>query len=602
MGGGLMQLVAYGAQDVYLTGNPQITFFKVVYRRHTNFSMETIEHTLSGSPDFGRKGFVTIARNGDLANGVTVLAKVKALTPTAGNRIAWVKRLGHALIKSVEVSVGGSKIDKHYGTWMDIWYELSRAGDHDRGYDKLIGNVPELTTWDTTTKQAYTMHIPLQFWFCRNSGLALPLIALQYHEVVLNFEFAEAQDCVVHEESSFNASTVQAQLDSASVLVDYVYLDSEERRRFAQVGHEYLIEQVQFTGEESANSSKNRYRLGFNHPSKEIVWAMKNGNYSRGSYFAYASDNDFTSALGKELVKQVIRLESNATDTATATDAGSHANALTQAAAAYNLAAKIAVDDSVFDATETPTDLDAGDVRYYAPSATGLFVTPLSCVVASSGNTSLSGVVLTGTTTAATNLFDLIDAAIVQVVHDGSAANALANYSIDVVSVVAPGLNAAVCSQPRDTWTVTGDTTAGMANITVNQPTNYGVYITGELNPTLEAQIQLNGHDRFSKRLGDWFNYRVPLACHTNTPADGINVYSFSLHPEKHQPGGSSNLSRIDDVQLSVWHRQTSRTEDYPSHLGVIDYTNENNTMYIYCFSYNVLRIMSGMGGLAYSN
>lgn len=180
MGGGLMQLVAYGAQDVYLTGNPQITFFKVVYRRHTNFSMETIEHTLSGNPNFGRKNSVTITRNGDLVTKMYLRVELQCITEAdqEDGKIAWVRRVGHALIESVEVEIGGSRIDKHYGTWLDIWYELARpVGDRERGYLKMIGDVPELTAFDGTAKPVYTLFIPLQFWFCRNTGLALPLIA-----------------------------------------------------------------------------------------------------------------------------------------------------------------------------------------------------------------------------------------------------------------------------------------------------------------------------------------------------------------------------------------------------------------------------------------
>lgn len=582
MGGGLMQLVAYGAQDVYISGNPQITLFKVVYRRHTNFSCETIEHVLSGNPTLGGTGSVTVARNGDLAKGVHLLLKVKALEGATGQKVAWVKRLGHAIINSVEVSIGGSKIDKQYGTWLDLWYELARAGDHDRGYDRLIGNVPELTTFNTTAKPAYTMHVPLQFWFCRNSGLALPLIALQYHEVTLKFEFAQAEDLVCHDGAYTTIpSATRPQIESASVLVDYVYLDAEERRRFAQVGHEYLIEQVQHPSDEPANNTTNKYRLGFNHPTKEIVWAMKNGNYNRGVFAAYASDNDFTSALGKELVKQMIRMGDGTGDS-------SHTAAIGAAGAVNVAAKKIAVDDSVLDGNEDAGEATSANVRYFSPHADGEGVS----VTPASGNKSVA----TGT-----NLLDLIDAAIVNIVHDGSNANAIANYSVDVVSVVAPSLTAAVCSQPLDTWTLSSN--VSFTSTTVNQPTNYGVYITGELNPTYEAMLQLNGHDRFAKRLGDWFNYAIP-ACgtHTNTPADGVNVYSFSLEPEKHQPKGSANLSRIDDAQLTVWFRKTTETSAFPSHLGVIDYVNENNRMYIFAFSYNVLRVMSGMAGLAYSS
>ena len=189
MTGGLMQLVAYGAQDVYLTGNPQITYFKVVYRRHTNFSMEVIEHTLDGTPDFGRKSTVDILRNGDLCTKILLKIRLNAVRLALNNNssrlsVAWVRRLGHALLKSVEVEIGGSQIDKQYGVWLDIWYELTHTTMQERGYKNMIGDVEELTKLTAVPSETeseilpeYTLYVPLQFWFNRNTGLALPLIA-----------------------------------------------------------------------------------------------------------------------------------------------------------------------------------------------------------------------------------------------------------------------------------------------------------------------------------------------------------------------------------------------------------------------------------------
>ena len=247
MGGGLMQLVAYGAQDIYLTGNPQITFFKVVYRRHTNFAVESIEQTHNGSVAAGSKISVTVSRNGDLLSSVWL-----ALTSTAAiTDMADIEKI----IDNVEVEVGGQVIDKQYGHWMKVWTDLSHNTDKaallDRSIEAAVGK---------------KSMVPLQFWFCRNPGLALPLIALQYHEVKLNVTFAS--------ESTAN---------SAEVWCDYVFLDTDERRRFAQVSHEYLIEQVQFSNRLNAGLADNdatksptntQHELRFNHPVKELVWTV----------------------------------------------------------------------------------------------------------------------------------------------------------------------------------------------------------------------------------------------------------------------------------------------------------------------------------------
>ena len=251
-----MQLVAYGAQDIYLTGNPQITFFKVVYRRHTNFSMESIEQTFNGTADFGRKVSVTVSRNGDLVHKCWL----RATLPAAGSGVNYIADVGHYLVKSVEVEIGGQKIDKHYGHWLAIWSDLSTPAGKKSQYDSnMVG-----PAGDNTAAQ---INLPLQFWFCRHAGLALPLIALQYHEVKFNIEF-ETQANLTDDGTSNAAS-----MSDVSLYVDYIYLDTEERRRFAQISHEYLIEQLQFTGDETVGSNS-RVKLNFNHPVKELIWIL----------------------------------------------------------------------------------------------------------------------------------------------------------------------------------------------------------------------------------------------------------------------------------------------------------------------------------------
>ena len=176
MSGGLMQLVAYGAQDVYLSGNPQITFFKVVYRRHTNFAVEPIQQTWNGAADFGRTVTCNINRNGDLITNMHLAVRLNSVP---ANSVAWgfVNRLGHAMVQSCKVEIGGSKIDEQYGDWLNVWYELTHKVGQQRGYANMIGDVAHLRQMATTEKRAYQMYVPLQFWFNRNNGLALPLIA-----------------------------------------------------------------------------------------------------------------------------------------------------------------------------------------------------------------------------------------------------------------------------------------------------------------------------------------------------------------------------------------------------------------------------------------
>jgi hypothetical protein len=295
MGGGLMQLVAYGAQDIYLTGNPQITFFKVVYRRHTNFAVEAIEQTFNGAANFGQKFSCTISRNGDLLSRVYLETElqIKFYEENADDFLVS-NKLGFDLINYVEVEIGGQCIDKHYGEWMSIWTDLTHAGDASALLTKMVGisSTHPAATSNVVT-QDVKLYIPLQFWFCRNPGLALPLIALQYHEVKLNVLFNTSANAAAnikyHDESETTkleaitlvtttptataANEVEmVEVSNCCVFCDYIFLDTDERRRFAQVSHEYLIEQVQFSNTLQLNNNKGNLELRFNHPVKELFW------------------------------------------------------------------------------------------------------------------------------------------------------------------------------------------------------------------------------------------------------------------------------------------------------------------------------------------
>ena len=258
MAGGLMQLVAYGAQDVYLTGNPKVTFFQAVYKRHTNFAMEMIEQVVNGSASSSGRISVTIARNGDLIGNMfldlTILAaKVTAVGAAAGTAGAcWA---AERAIQDIELTIGGQRIDKHYQRWWRLYAELYLDNAKKAEWGKMTS---VCVGGDSSAKS--NVRLPLIFFFNRNPGLFLPLIALQYHEVRLDIDLST-------EYGDF--------FSGVKVWGNYVYLDTEERRRFAQKGHEYLIEQVQHTGADATSgTSSQSVRLSYNHPVKELVWCF----------------------------------------------------------------------------------------------------------------------------------------------------------------------------------------------------------------------------------------------------------------------------------------------------------------------------------------
>ena len=267
-----MQLVAYGAQDVYLTGQPQVTFFKVVYRRHTNFSMESIEQTINGNVGAGSRVTSTISRNGDLVYRLFYEIKATPVMP-ASTPLA---NTGAGVFDNIEIEIGGQRIDRQTGQWLHTWASLTEensarlvsgsagtAGSANPDqltqggtlFQELTAMGGTIKTSDTGDTTPLDIKVPLQFWFCRNPGLALPLIALQYHEVKVV--------------TTFSSLMTSAAEDYAKLWADYIYLDTDERRRFAQVSHEYLIEQVQFQAGGAVNTST---ELNFNHPVKELVW------------------------------------------------------------------------------------------------------------------------------------------------------------------------------------------------------------------------------------------------------------------------------------------------------------------------------------------
>jgi len=509
MGGALMQLVAYGAQDVFLTGTPEITFWKVSYRRHTNFAMESIEQTFSGQADFGRRVTCTISRNGDLAYRtylqVTLPEINQDMKGSAGGVYArWLDCVGEQLVAQVEIEIGGQRIDRQYGDWMHIWNELTLSSEQQKGYYKMIGNTTQLTyITDPSFEEINgpcaaaggpaqvcaprkalpetTLYIPLCFWYCRNPGLALPLIALQYHEVKINLDLRPIGECLwavgslsANANSQSVSQAYQQSLVAASLYVDYIFLDTDERRKMAQNPHEYLFEQLQFTGDESVGSSSNKIKLNFNHPCKELVWVVQPD----------ANVDYCASLLGDSILYKTLGAQPfNYTDAI---------DALPNAVHAFGVNANIQADQYI--------------------DASGLFETAL---------------------------------------HGNSGASDAATF--------------------------------------VLAETALDMHCWGE-NPVVTAKLQLNGQDRFSEREGSYFDVVQPFQHHTKNPSTGINVYSFALRPEEHQPSGTCNFSRIDNAVLQLV--LSSGTVS-----GVA-----TAKVRVYAVNYNVLRVMSGMAGVAYSN
>ena len=436
MGGGLLQLVAYGAQDAYLSGNPHITFWKVLYKRHTNFAMEAFRVNFTGAAIWGQRVVAVVNRNADLIWKAYVeinLPDTDGLAP-GENPLLWTDaqatRIGYTILKQIEIEIGGQIIDRHYGEWLYIWETLTADVDTAYKLESMVNNNLDGNSTNSTNcgGRPNILYVPLQFWFCRNPGLALPLIALQYHEVRFNITLADAVDLVTRDNftSLSQAAAALPQLKDMALYIDYVYLDVDERRRFAQESHEYLIDQLQFEGQQQITTQSARLDLTLNHPIKELIWVFQDVRRTE-------CDNESLNALGTDNVE--------------------------------------------------PFHYD------------------------------------------------------------------------DIVN---------------------------------------------------RARIQINGQDRFDERYGDYFWKVQPYQHHTAggtshaaEQAQGgsvkyINVYSFAIQPEEHQPSGTCNFSRIDNATL-VFDSKTGAPGDFPSKQYPYNFR-------MYGVNYNIFRVMSGMGGLAYSN
>jgi hypothetical protein len=521
MGGGLMQLVSYGAQDIYISGNPQITFWKILYKRHTNFAVESIEVTFNGQADFNKRVTAVINRNADLMYKTYVQVVLPEIALGAGGLsgltgngagFRWLNYIGHRLISQVELEIGGQRIDRQYGDWMQIWTQLSTDAGNVKVLDTMLGNTHDLVLTKRSTgleldatcsasettiscvprrgTPAKTLYIPLQFWFCRNPGVAIPLIALQYHEVRINVDFETWQNCQYAEATVGVPTPAPAQsLAAASIYVDYVYLDTEERRRFAQQSHEYLIEQVQYTGAESITSSSNKVQLNFNHPVKELQWVVQRDSFVDCSTAAWLASVGGAQPFNYS--------DDFSTD-------GMITSLLSQASGA---------------------SLGASDV-----------------------STGISAPLGQGATQVSSNY--------------GAETN-----DVSGVSEFESGVNYLLAKVILDS----------------------GIRCEGK-NPVEVAKLQLNGQDRFTEREGAYFDTVQPYQHHSRSPSTGINVYSFALRPEEHQPSGTCNFSRIDKATLQL-------TVSLNTVVG-----SRTAQVRVYALNYNVLRVMSGMGGLAYSN
>ena len=544
MGGGLLQLVAYGAQDAYITGNPHITFWKVLYKRHTNFAIEAFRVNFTGAPAYGQRLVAVVNRNADLIWKTYVEVSLPDMTTPATDPV-WSsgaqRRIGYLLLKQIEVEIGGQIIDRHYGEWLYLWESLTADYDTSVKLDSMVGGSLGGTSTAALTCRGRpnVLYIPLQFWFNRNPGLALPLIALQYHEVRFNITLADSTDLIASTNFtniSQAASALPAPRDMALYL-DYVYLDVEERRRFAQESHEYLIDQLQYTGQQTITTASGRLDLTLNHPVKELIWVFQDARKTDcGSDLTISTG--YTQPFSYNDIVNRARLQLNGQDR---------------------------FDERYGDYfwKVQPYQHHTGGAFWPTKNAqsvaNALSVSGTVPVVAASFNITTTGA---GTSKSYTGLTGLLVPGMAIL---GSGATGVAV----IVTQVAPS------SATAGSFTCTSFTSTASA---------YTASYSGEGSQEVGAAGAITSTGTLT------------TLTQTYEPANPINVYSFAIQPEEHQPSGTCNFSRIDTATL-VFDSIRGAADDgtYPSKAYPYNFR-------MYAVNYNIFRIMSGMGGLAYSN
>ena len=307
-GGGLLQLVATGKQDLFLTGNPQISFFKMVYRRHTNFATEAQPMYFDGTPNFGQRVTCLIPRRGDLLGRVYLDITLPQIKDTSGNILSYTNSIGHALITEITFEVGEQEIDRQTGEWMEIWTQMTTPAGQRDALSQMIGRLDQYTpTTSVLTPgkdNVLRLLIPLQFYFCNNPGLYLPLIALQYSPIRINITLTPLHQLFWAQPplppatqenwkpACYTSVDCTSQIINMMLWGEYVYLDVEERRMFVSASHEYLIEQVQYTPPYSITAQQTTATISveFNHPLKEFFFVCQRDDMiNRNEWFNYSS-------------------------------------------------------------------------------------------------------------------------------------------------------------------------------------------------------------------------------------------------------------------------------------------------------------------------
>jgi hypothetical protein len=540
MSGALLQLAALSSQDIYLTGNPEITLFKKNYMRYTNFSTETVQVAFDGGiVNFGSTATATLEKTGDLISRMVLVVNLEQILSTT--KWGYVDRIGHAMIDNIRITIGQSDIDIVYQDWIDIYQRMNKDKSQEQNYNIMIGNVAGLKKFDYN-HDPYKLFIPLEFWMGKNTSSAFPICALVNQQFQVTITFRNQIDVINYYGDIQPISSELPNIVSGYLLVDYIYLETTERNLFKTNNHEYLIEVVQDMTD-VINKVDTKINLIFDKPTKYLIWYVQLNRYAeRHQYMSWASDDNWE--LARQNFAKLVWLI-----TRDGLDASDPNNPI------------INFNTNYVNIGQVPETISGGNSKLASLAS------------------KVNGLILFA---------------------ENSFGDIIAKATTDNVILTKNEITYEDMSTTIEEFKTDTDTTEQQINflnihtLSIIDIFNYANFINRSDNPVINSSFQLNGKNRFQERDGYFYNYIQPYYYFTNSPPDGVNAYTFSLNPNDTQPSGTINLGYINSKDLLVSLGKYNNNSD--SYLPFF----QNGSIRVLAYCYNLLKIFNGSASLGY--
>ena len=538
MSGALLQLAALSSQDFYLTGNPEITLFKKSYLRYTNFSTETVKVTFDGDLTFNTKTTAKLEKTGDLISKIVLVIE---LGKTNMSNVKWgyVDRIGHAIIDNINIDIGQSKIDLYYKDWIDIYQRMNKDKSQADTYNKMIGNITALKNFEYM-HDMYTLYIPLEFWTGKNTSSAFPICSLNTQLFNIGVTLRNNIMDIINWQGDIPPNTNDLPNISGYLLVDYIYLDNDEKNLFVNNNHDYLIEIVQEM-EYNISILYNPINLIFDKPTKYLLWYVQLERYSqRNQFMSWAPDDNWEKAR-TNFAKLIWLITREGLDTSDKNNPIINFNT------------------TYVNIGQVPPLIKDGHptLEMLASKVNGLLLFATSDGSSIIAKATIDNVILLKN--------DIT-------FEDMSTTNEEFKNDTDII-------NNTISTQNEF---------MDINTYSIIDIFNYGNFINRSDNPVIKSSFQLNGKNRFQERDSFFYNYLQSYYYFKNSPPDGVNVYSFSMHPDDTQPSGILNLGYINSKTLNITLGKYNNTfNDYLAYF-------KTGTVKVYALGYDILKIYKG--------